>query len=110
MRLPILQDSILWSLVCEEVYYTLYPLILKTRVRWGWTSLIGATFAGAYAVVLTNPTAGNYPSYGAGLNWILGLPCWLLGCQLAERWDLTSRDVPDAKAYGCGASGYWQPA
>src|SRR5712692_5028489 len=94
VRLPILQDSILWSLVCEEVYYSLYPLILKARARWGWASLIAVTFASAYAVVLTNPTAGNYPSYGAGLNWILGLPCWLLGCQLAERWDLISHDVP----------------
>jgi peptidoglycan/LPS O-acetylase OafA/YrhL len=94
VRLPIFQDSILWSLVCEEVYYTLYPLILKARARWGWPSLIGVIFASAYAVVLTDPTAGDYPSYGPALNWILGLPCWLLGCQLAERWEIVSRDVP----------------
>lgn len=94
VRLPVFQDSILWSLVCEEVYYTIYPLILKARARWGWPSLIALTLASAYAVVLTNPTAGNYPSYGAGLNWILGLPCWLLGCQLAERWETVSREGP----------------
>jgi peptidoglycan/LPS O-acetylase OafA/YrhL len=94
VRLPIFQGSILWSLVCEEVYYTLYPIILRARARWGWPILIGVTFASAYAVVLTNPSAGDYPSYGPGLNWILGLPCWLLGCQLAERWDSISRDHP----------------
>lgn len=94
IRLSILQDSILWSLVCEEVYYTLYPVILKARARWGWSTLIGVTFSSAYAVVLTNPTAGDYPSYGSALNWILGLPCWLLGCQLAERWESVSREDP----------------
>jgi peptidoglycan/LPS O-acetylase OafA/YrhL len=101
VRLPIFQDSILWSLVCEEVYYTLYPLILRARALWGWPRLIGLAFASAYAVVLTNPTAGNYPSYGPALNWILGIPCWLLGCQLAERWDIISPDVP------IGRQGIW---
>src|SRR5713101_2081177 len=48
VKLPIFQDSILWSLVCEEVYYSLYPLILKARARWGWVNLIGVAFIGAY--------------------------------------------------------------
>jgi hypothetical protein len=26
-----------------------------------------------------------YPSCGAGSNWILGQPSWLMGCRLAER-------------------------
>ena len=94
VKLSIFQDSILWSLVCEELYYTLYPIILRARARWGWPTLIAVTFASAYAVVLTNPAAGNYPSYGPGLNWVLGLPCWLLGCQLAERWEVVSRGDP----------------
>jgi peptidoglycan/LPS O-acetylase OafA/YrhL len=94
VRLPLFQNTILWSLVCEEVYYTLYPIILKARARWGWPTLIGVTFASAYAVVLTNPTAGDYASYGPGLNWMLGLPCWLLGCELAERWEIVSREDP----------------
>jgi peptidoglycan/LPS O-acetylase OafA/YrhL len=94
VRLTILQDSILWSLVCEEIYYTLYPLILRARAWLGWPRLIGIAFASAYAVVVTNPAAGDYPSYGPGLNWVLGFPCWLLGCQLAEHWEIVSREAP----------------
>jgi peptidoglycan/LPS O-acetylase OafA/YrhL len=82
-----LSDSILWSLVCEEIYYTIYPLLLRLHRRWSWPWLIGVAFAAALGVAATNPTAGNYPSYGWTMNWVLGLPCWLLGCHLAQGWD-----------------------
>jgi len=94
VQLPLLQDSILWSLVCEEVYYTVYPLILRAKFRLGWPVLITISFVGAYLVVLTNPQAADYPSYGPFLNWALGLPCWLLGCHLADRWDDLSQAAP----------------
>lgn len=43
------------------------------------------SFGVSFAVIfLINPRAGNYPSYGLAFNWLLGLPCWLLGCKLAE--------------------------
>jgi peptidoglycan/LPS O-acetylase OafA/YrhL len=80
-----LNDSILWSLLCEEIYYLLYPLVLvRLRRRMGWRPIIAVAFVLALFVVLTDPRAGNYASYGPGLNWLLGLPCWLLGCELAE--------------------------
>jgi peptidoglycan/LPS O-acetylase OafA/YrhL len=80
-----LNDSILWSLLAEEIYYLLYPLVLvPLRRRFGWRTVIVAAYALSFCVVLTNPRAGNYPSFGPGLNWLLGLPCWLLGCELAE--------------------------
>jgi hypothetical protein len=41
----------------------------------------------AFLTVLTKPAAGDYSSYGPELNWVLGLPCWLLGCRLAERME-----------------------
>ena len=32
----ILWDSVLWSVLCEEIYYFLYPVVLETRKRYGW--------------------------------------------------------------------------
>src|SRR5205085_2096252 len=80
-------EAILWSLVCEEIYYTIYPLLLRARARWGLPLLIAVSALAGVGVALTAPHAGNYPSFGPALNWVLGLPCWLLGCLLAERWD-----------------------
>lgn len=82
--LALLNDSILWSLLCEEIYYFLYPALLGLRRRFGWPRMIALAYGLSLLVVLTNPSAGNYASYGPGLNWLLGLPCWLLGCGLAE--------------------------
>lgn len=87
VTLSLLDDSVLWSIVCEEIYYLIYPLLLQLRRRYGWTPLLGISFAVAIGVAWTDPRGGNYPSYGWQLNWLLGLPCWLLGCRLAERSD-----------------------
>jgi peptidoglycan/LPS O-acetylase OafA/YrhL len=77
-------ESVIWSLYAEGVYYLLYPGLRKLMLISGhWKPLlIGATLA-AGLVVASDPWAANYPSYGA-FNWLLGLPCWLLGCHLAE--------------------------
>ncbi|HWL85779.1 MAG TPA: acyltransferase [Polyangiaceae bacterium] len=84
-----LADSILWSLLCEEIYYTVYPLLLRLRARTGMLSLLVVSYVASYAVVFlcTNPN-GNYQAYGTVLNAVLGYPCWLLGVWLAERIDL----------------------
>ncbi len=78
--------SVIWSLVCELIYYTLYPGLSWLKKRIGWTILLISTFAFAYALVLLLPGNGNYQGYGYGLTWILGLPCWLAGCHLAEHY------------------------
>jgi peptidoglycan/LPS O-acetylase OafA/YrhL len=43
-----------------------------------------ASLLAAFLLVVTEPAAKDYPSWGSWLNWILGLPCWLVGCRLAE--------------------------
>lgn len=79
------QDTILWSLLAEELYYLIYPALLKLRSHFeGWREILVVSYLLAIIVIFQNPTAGNYPSYGPYLNWILGLPCWILGCILAE--------------------------
>ena len=84
VHISIFNDAILWSLIAEAIYYTIYPGLLYLKDRIGWKHMIVLSFVIAYAITLLNPTAKNYPSFGVGFNWLLGLPCWLLGCQLAE--------------------------
>ena len=93
VKLGLFSDSILWSLLCEEIYYLLYPGLLAFRNRFGWRNLMIAAWTLSVLVILTNPRAVEYPSYGPTLNWALGLPCWLLGCRLAERIDSLSQPL-----------------
>lgn len=93
VNLSLFNDSILWSLVAEVVYYGLYPSLLVGRRKYtSWAPLILGSVGMALVLASTNPTAGNYPSYGNWLNWVLGLPCWLSGCWLAER--VQKREMP----------------
>src|SRR5262249_9450633 len=87
VRITVLQESILWSVVAEEIYYLIYPGLLFLRRRIGWQKILVASYIGAFLVILSNPLVGGYPLYGPYLNWLLGLPCWLLGCCLAEKAD-----------------------
>jgi peptidoglycan/LPS O-acetylase OafA/YrhL len=85
INLTLFSDSILWSLFAELVYYTIYPAILKIRQQgFSWRKMFVASFLIALCIAATNPADGGYPVFGVGLNWLLGLPCWLLGVQLAE--------------------------
>ncbi len=88
LKLGIFSDSILWSLLCEEVYYFIYPILLRLRDRLGWRTLLVLAFVVSLLTILTNPRAIVYPAYGPWLNWALGLPCWLLGVRMAERLEL----------------------
>lgn len=79
------EHTILWSLFCELIYYAIYPLLLVVRRRaGGWLPLIIAAFVAAILVILSAPETKNYPTFGLSLTWIVGLPSWLIGCQLGE--------------------------
>ncbi|MFZ2449491.1 MAG: acyltransferase [Methylovulum miyakonense] len=101
VHLTLFQQSILWSLTAELIYYILYPLLRNIHLRFGsWYGIVTVAFVVGFAVAATDPSAGNYPSYGIGLNWLLGLPCWLLGCMIAER-------VKTAPPPQCSTSTIW---
>ena len=85
-ELPDLNNSVLWSLVCEVIYYLIYPLFLLLVSRGtSWNRIFLVSFVIALCIPLIDTSAKNYPSFSIYLNWLLGLPCWVLGCLIAER-------------------------
>lgn len=88
-----------WSLVCEMVFYLLYPL-MRSYIR-SWKMLFAVTYAGSFiCMYLAAPGEfqslihqqninydGNYWQLGFSLTWLVGLPCWLLGVMIASRID-----------------------
>lgn len=79
---------ILWSVVCEAWYYGLYPFLLYIHRRWvpfGVQWAVALVIAYSVALLHGSDQYGNMHVYGWWLNWVVGLPSWLLGCVLAER-------------------------
>lgn len=105
-------DSILWSLVCEEIYYLIYPTLRRLAIKFSWIKLFIIAFSIAFVLALStlnkqNTTHGIYPAFGPHLTWLLGLPCWLLGCILAERLDLFKAVVVTSKQIWMWRSAIW---
>ena len=74
-----------WALVCEAIYYLLYPLLRRLAARSSWRTVATVTFVGAFLFSWSRPIHQViYPAWGYWGDWILGLPCWLLGCVLAD--------------------------
>jgi peptidoglycan/LPS O-acetylase OafA/YrhL len=78
-------NAILWSLYAELIYYAIYPLVLVAIRTIGWKWLMTIAWVGAGFVILLNPSAGDYHVNTVRLTWLLGFPCWLMGCRLAEQ-------------------------
>lgn len=77
---------IVWSVVCEIIYYTLYPSLKKLSESVGWRWMIVASLIISYAVAVgLGSESGGAHVYGPQLNWLVSLPAWLIGCFLAER-------------------------
>ncbi len=93
-------NKILWSLYAELIYYAIYPLVLVAIRTIGWKWLLTLAWGGAAFVILQNPGAGDYHVNSVRLTWLLGLPCWLMGCRLAEQvageMSLPAADRPKA--------------
>jgi hypothetical protein len=68
---------VVWSLVCEEIYYLLYPSLLSGSRKIGWPKLLAGSMVAALAVILTKPDTVMIWTYGYALTWIVGLASWL---------------------------------
>lgn len=84
VNLRFFQNSILWTLAAELIYYTLYPMLRAVAARMEWRGLIAVAYALGLGTASLHAGAADYTPFGPGLSWLLGLPCWLLGCRLAE--------------------------
>ena len=89
----------IWSLYCELIYYTIYPLLRKINLSW----LVICRIAYAVQIILVLLLCqneflsffyqknidyyGTYWQTGEYLTWLIGLPIWLLGVLIAERID-----------------------
>lgn len=74
-----------WSIFCELIYYTIYPLIFIIIKYIKLNLILCISFIlSIFWVWLINPNAFMYPSYGILGNAILGFPCFLLGIVLAN--------------------------
>ncbi len=96
-------DAILWSLIAEICYYTVYPLLLAARNRFGWLPILGVSYALAYLTILVAPHSPGsiyYHSFGFWLSPIIGLPCWILGCLLAEKVSQPQESVSRTAIWG----------
>jgi peptidoglycan/LPS O-acetylase OafA/YrhL len=86
----------IWSLYCELIYYTLYPLLIRIKLKWTtkfWLSfllslVIIAMFAPNDRLSFIHQKNvgynGAYWQLGDLFTWIVGLPCWLLGVVMAQ--------------------------
>ena len=84
------QDSVLWSVICEIIYYLIYPQLLYLRRKSNWPLLVLISFIAAGLLISTHLDLLSYGLHSyIALNWytwIVGLPCWILGCWLAESY------------------------
>ncbi|QGZ54032.1 acyltransferase family protein [Paraburkholderia acidiphila] len=84
-RHSVFWDSTLWSLLIEEIYYAVYPLVLQVRRRVGWTPVLCVAFAASIVTASRFPKALSWNDLGPLWTAVVLYPVWLLGCCLAER-------------------------
>lgn len=92
-----LESGIFWSIYAELIYYTLYPLLLVASRRVGWLPMVLASALLTPLALLADHPGGNYHAVGDSLAWVIGLPCWLLGCLLAETYNGAGPPVTRSK-------------
>jgi peptidoglycan/LPS O-acetylase OafA/YrhL len=91
----VLWNGVLWSLVCEEIYYAVYPAARSLRNRFGWATLLVPTFLAGAILAFACPDALDGTALGTVEAAAILFPVWLLGCVLAEQSEqLPALDSP----------------
>ena len=86
-----LQLGVLWSVICEIIYYLIFPILFYIRKSIKWEFLFCIAYGLSFVVLLSNLDLleETHHAYSPSLflGWLIGLPCWLLGCWLSENYD-----------------------
>ena len=78
-------DSVLWSLYAELVFYCMYPWLRMAFTAIGSTSVTIVSFLAAIPLVAWNWHVIYFANLDVASLVGIGLPCWLMGCVLADR-------------------------
>lgn len=76
-------NAVGWSIIIELIFYSIYPFLRMPLTASGWLDFLFCFFILGFIVVLLRNPGVDYGSWGHEYNWLLALPCWLLGCRLA---------------------------
>jgi len=91
--------AVIWSLICELIYYALYPFMAMIKLSWRIKFIIAYIIAAVFIIFgapndlvslfaqANDKYHGYYWQLGPILTSIIGLPVWLLGVLLAENTD-----------------------
>lgn len=87
-RVTDLNNTVLWSIVCESIYYLLYPALLPFGKKFGWIKVVLVAYVISFMLCVTHlgELKASQNAYNAlgWWTWLVGLPCWVIGCWLAE--------------------------
>ena len=83
-RDSILWHSTLWSVLCEEIYYAMYPLLNRLGPRFGWPNILKVAFGMAIPVSWYFFLGQDWQDLGIIATALTLFPVWLMGCYLAE--------------------------
>lgn len=100
------KSPLFWSLVCEVIYYVLYPLVLPLMRRFGCKVLVGLSFLPGLALFFIAPSANWLQFTGDLFTAVFAYPCWLLGACLAERMVRIPMESASAKTSESSQQGH----
>jgi peptidoglycan/LPS O-acetylase OafA/YrhL len=88
----ILWHSTLWSVLCEEIYYALYPYLNRASLTFGLATIFKAAFVIAVPIAWLYSPAQEWQDLGIVGMAVVLFPVWLLGCYLAEHVSSLEKD------------------
>jgi peptidoglycan/LPS O-acetylase OafA/YrhL len=92
-------NSVLWSLLCEEIYYAIYPAMLPYLRKLGWVWLLVPSFACSTVFLVTHIYNRGWEDFGPLQTAAILYPVWILGCLLAEQSDSLAPITSDAEIW-----------